>query len=618
MSSLTLLKERRFAPMFWTQFWGAFNDNLFKNALVLLVAFKAATESEAGILINLASGLFILPFFLFSAVAGQLSDKFDKTRIIRTVKLAELGIMVLGGIGLFWGNVPFLLVVLFLMGMHSAFFGPAKYSILPQHLGDRELTAGNGLVEMGTFLAILLGTIMAGVLLNAGIGYVVGAALFVAVLGIMSSRFIPPAAPTDPQLRISWRLVRETVELCRIAQRTRSVWLAIMGISWFWFFGATVLAQLPNFTKYFLLGNEGVVTLLLAVFSLSIGVGSGLCTYLSRGEVELGLVPLGAMGMTIFCADLFFIDYGTTAAGLRTVGEFLQSHDGLQVWRVLMDIGGLGVFGSFFIVPLYSLIQVRADERVMSRVIAANNVMNAVFMVSSALITMALYKAGLSTIGLFAVLAAANVIVATYVFLQVPEFAMRFVLWIIASTIYKLRYTGRDHIPRHGAALLVANHISFIDWLVITAACRRPVRFVMDHRIFKAPVLGLIFRLCKAIPIAPAKEDAALKEQAFRDIAAALKDGQIVCLFPEGAITWDGTMGSFKRGVEQVLADSDVPVVPVALSGLWGSFFSRKGGGALKKVPTPSHRTIDCVVGAPVTGRPSAAALEAAVRGMLV
>jgi 1-acyl-sn-glycerol-3-phosphate acyltransferase len=621
MGSFKLLGQRRFGPFFLVQFLGAFNDNLFKNSLVIMLAFKAASEAESGLILNLAAGLFILPFFLFSTIAGQFADKIDKAHLMRLVKLAEIAIMALGAVGFFMSSNVLLFTTLFLMGTHSAVFGPVKYSILPQALQESELMAGNSLVEMGTFLAILLGEIAGGALAHShSSGLIAAGITAVAAMGYLASRYVPSAPPTSPQLKISWNPFKELPTLWKITRQKESIFNSVLGISWFWYFGATMLSQLPSYSRHILHGDESVVTLLLAVFSVSIGIGSILCERFSRGEIELGLVPLGALGMTVFGVDLYFISYPTGAVAadaLLGVRDFVLGAGAAYSHRVLMDLGLMGMFSSFFIVPLFALIQNRSDEGSRSRLIAANNVFNSVFMVASAGVTIALIKAGLNTVDILLVTALLNAAVSIYIFTLIPEFFMRFVVWVLASTIYKLRYAGRDVIPRHGPAVIVCNHISFIDWFIITAACRRPVRFVMDHHIFETPVLGWLFRAAKAIPIAPAKEDAALKEQAFERISFELRDDNLVCIFPEGKISRDGELDTFRPGVERILARDPVPVIPIALGGLWGSFFSRKGGRAMHRMPHPSRRAIDVNIGAPMPPTTKADELERIVRALI-
>ncbi len=618
MSLFTLLGQRRFGPFFTVQFLGALNDNLFKNTLVILFAFAAANEAESGLLTNLAAGLFILPFFLFSGVSGQLSDKYDKARIMRWIKAVEIGIMLLGSLGFMTHQTVLLFITLFLMGVHSACFGPAKYSILPQHLKETELMTGNALVEMGTFLAILIGTLAGGLLAGKQNVMAISSGIVgVSIIGYLASLKIPPAPAPAPNLKLNWNPLTQTAALTRIIYSKPALFNSILGISWFWYFGATLLAQLPNFTRHMLHGNEAVVTLLLALFSLSVGIGSILCAKLSRGEIELSLVPIGAIGLTWFCADLSFITYPPAHAALMGVGELLHGPYLGAALRVSVDLSMLGLFGSLFIVPLYALIQTRADTESRSRVIAANNIFNALFMVASALITMVLFKVGLNTIQILFFTAILNCVIATYIFLLIPEFVMRFIVWVLAGTIYRLRYSGRDSVPRSGPAVIVCNHVSFIDWFVITAACRRPVHFVMDHSIFKNPLLGWLFRLSKAIPIASAKENAALKEAAFVSISRELENGNLVCIFPEGKITSDGALNPFRPGVERILMSNPVPVIPMALQGLWGSFFSRQGGSAMTRMPKPSRRNISLSIGLPLAPATKAAELESTIRNML-
>lgn len=618
MGTFNLMKTNRFGPFFFVQFLGAMNGNIFKNTLLILITFKVANESESAAMASLAGGLFILPFFVFSSVAGQIADKYEKSSLMRTIKLIEIPIMLMGAVGFFMENNLLLFITLFLIGTQSAFFGPVKYSILPQHLQEHELVGGNSLVEMGTFLAILIGTIGGGLLAGSGnVAGVSGIIIVLAVLGWLCSRRVPIAPAGAPGLKLNWNPLTEMASLYRLIRKKEAIFNSILGISWLWFFGATVLTQLPVYAKHVLHANESVVTLLLAVFSLSVGVGSILTEKLSRGMIELGLVPIGALGLTIFTGDLFIINYSPNSGELISASVMLQSSVNFDAWRVLLDFTMVGVFFSMFIVPLFALIQTRSDKESSSRVIAANNIFNAVFMVGSALLVPALVGVGNSVLEVFLIVAIMNLVISLYIFTLIPEFFMRFVTWLLAGTIYRVTYEGRANIPSRGSAVLVANHISFIDWFIITAACGRPVVFVMDHRIFKIPLLGMIFKLAKAIPIAPAKEDAEGKARAFTRIAAALADDNIVCIFPEGKITFDGKMNPFKPGVETILANSPVPVIPMALDGLWGSFFSRKKGAAMKGLPKPSRRRIKLTIGQPCVPTTTAIELEEKVLALL-
>ncbi|MDR3386336.1 MAG: MFS transporter [Rudaea sp.] len=614
-----LLRERRFLPFFLTQALGAFNDNVFKNALVILVAFLTAQLSVADVnfYTNLAAALFILPFLLFSATSGQLSDKFDKARLAQLVKLLEIAIMVIACAGFLTRNIPLLLGMLFMMGLHSTLFGPLKYGLLPQVLDDRELVGGNGLIEMATFLAILLGTILGSSLIRVdGLGawLVGGTTIAIAVLGLFCALAMPKAPAVDPGLKLNWNPLTETWRNLTHIRGNRTVFLSCLGISWFWFYGSIYFTQLPNYTKEVLGGNPGVYTLLLSVFSIGIGAGSILCERLSGHKVEIGLVPFGSIGMTVFGADLYFAHAQTSGElGLDVAAMLAQPH----IWRVLIDLLLMAIFSGFFIVPLFALIQARSEPARRSRVIAANNILNALFMVvAAALSGILLNKIGLSIPGLLLATALMNAVVAMYIYTLVPEFLLRFIDWVLINTLYRIRTAGLENIPEHGPVLLVCNHVSFMDPLVIMGCVRRPVRFVMYYKIFQIPVVNLVFRAAKAIPIAGAKEDAAIMQRAFEEVDKELAAGSIVCIFPEGAITRDGDMQGFRPGVEKILARRPVPVVPLALRGLWGSIFSRRDSAfGRARLPRRFWSKIGLVAGMPVpAAEATAPVLEAKVR----
>ena len=581
-NQFALLRQRRFAPFFWTQFAGAANDNLFKFAFTVMVTYQLQVAWMPPAMAGLVIGaLFILPFLLFSATSGQLADKYDKRSLILFVKWLEIAIMVLAAWGFFAGNVPILLACTFLMGLHSTLFGPVKFAYLPQHLDERELTGGNGMVEMGTFVAILLGQVAGGLIVAMpGIGaQAVGlSCIALAVAGRLVAHAIPASPATDPGLRINWNPFTETWRNLKLAHGNVVVFRSLLGISWMWFFGAVFLSQFPSFAKEVLHGNAQVASLLLVVFSVGIGVGSLMCELLSRRHVEIGLVPLGAIGMTVFSVDLYF-----ASRSLPQVAEMgLSAFVGVAAhWRVMADLALLSLFAGLYSVPMYALIQLRAQPTHRARIIAANNILNALFMIASALLAGALLAAGLSVPQVFLATALLNAVVAAYIFLLVPEYLLRFVALIVARLMYRFRVQGDEHIPTQGAALLVCNHVSFIDPLLLMAASPRPIRFVMDHRIFALPVLGWLFRLAKAIPIASQREDPAIYERAFAAARRALDEGELLCVFPEGAITRDGKLGPFKGGVMKILQTKPVPVVPLALSNMWGSFFSRAGGAAM-------------------------------------
>jgi 1-acyl-sn-glycerol-3-phosphate acyltransferase len=616
-SQFQLLRERRFAPFFWTQFLGAGNDNVYKNALVIFVAFQAATVSalSSNDLVNIAAAVFIAPFMIFSATAGQLADKYEKSRLIRFIKLFEIAIMAVGAVGFYRRDLVLLFLALGLMGVHSTIFGPVKYAILPQTLRSDELVGGNGLIEMGTFVAILLGEIVGGLVIAIkpdGPLYAGGTAIAIAIAGYVVCRGIPKAAAVAPDLRINWNPFTETWRNLRFAHGNRVVWLSMLGISWFWFYGATYLTQFANFTRDVLGGDEHVATMMLAIFSVGIGLGSLLCERLSGHKVEVGLVPFGSIGLSVFAVDLYFASRGLAPNSLTGVDGFLRvaAH-----WRIVADLVLLGMFGGFYIVPLYALIQERSDAAFRSRIIAANNILNALFMVASAGIALGLLKAGCTIPQLFLATGLMNAVVAIYIFSLVPEFLMRFLAWLLVHTIYRVHKEGLDRIPETGGCVIVCNHVSFVDAIVIAACVRRPIRFVMDHRIFHIPVLNFIFRTMRAIPIAPAKEDAAMKERAFEQAARALEAGEIVGIFPEGRLTETGDLNVFRPGLQRILEQSPAPVVPMALRGLWGSFFSRSHQGKAMRRWRGMFSRIALVAGTPFS--PELATPEALQKSVL-
>lgn len=581
-SQFSLLREKRFFPFFLTQFFGAFNDNVFKNALVIMIAYKAAANSD--MLVNLAAGLFILPFFLFSAIAGQIADKFEKSRLIRIVKFIEIIIMLIAAFGFYIDNINLLIFVLFLMGSQSSLFGPVKYGYLPQHLEREELIGGNALIESSTFLSILIGTILGGILIAMdSITPITVAILCIAVAGYLSASFIPKTPASSPDIKLNFNIFTETYRNISFLPQNRVVFLSILAISWFWFYGSVYLMQIPNFGSKVLGGDNYVITLLLSMFSVGIGLGSLLCEKLSGKRVEIGLVPIGAIGLAVFGYDIAVAAENWIASTeLQSISQFWSSKGS---GRILADLCFIGVFGGLYIVPLYALVQERADQSHLSRVIAGNNIINALFMVLAAVMAMVILVAMKWTIPqLFKVTVLLNIIVALYIFTVVPEFLMRLIVWFLVSIFYRIRAKGLENIPHDGAAVLACNHVSFIDPLILGGYIRRPVRFIMYYKIYNIPVLKWLFKAAKAIPIAGYKEDPEMYEKAFIEVKKALDEGDLVGIFPEGGLTSDGTIQPFKNGIEKIISETPVDVIPMSLSNLWGSLFSRKDKGVLKGV----------------------------------
>ena len=427
-----LLTKRRFAPFFATQFLGAFNDNVFRNGLIIVITFQGITvfDMNASQLANIAGALFMLPFFLFSASAGQLADKYEKSQLIRIIKTIEICLMLLAAFALVNDLYKLLFFVLFLMGFQSTLFGPIKFAYLPQKLETSELIGGNALVESGTYLAIIFGLLVGdlAVARDPDNLYVLCTCLILfAVVGYMASRAVPHTPPVDPDLKFSWNIYRETVDIVSFARKDRAVFLAILGISWFWFFGSAITLQIPAYTLDILQGNQSINIVLLVTFSIGIGAGSLLCERLSGHRVELGLVPFGSIGLTVFAIDLYFAQPVMHATPVNSFAELLDRASSI---RILLDIVMLGAFGGIYSVPLYAMIQERADQRHLSRIIAANNIINSLFIVMAAVMALLLLNADLSIPALFAIVGVLNAFFAAAIYMALPEFIGRFRVWI--------------------------------------------------------------------------------------------------------------------------------------------------------------------------------------------
>ena len=612
LTQFQLLASPRLLPLFVTQFLGAFNDNLFKAALMVLFVYGGlVAEDRTDFAVNAAAALFVLPFFLFSATAGELSDKYEKSRLIQFVKISEICVAFLAGVSLYFNNLTLMLVVLFLFGLQSTFFGPLKFSILPQHLHQTELVGGNAMIEMGTFVAILLGTLFGASI--GGMGQVTAwlfvLVLAVAVVGWLASRHIPVAPASAPEQRVNWNLFTATIRLIGLARENRAVFLSILGISWFWLIGGVYLTQIPNLTQDYLAGGPGVVTLILAVFTVAIGTGSLICERLSGRRIEIGLVPVAAFGISVMGIEVYFSITAITAidaTGLRGVSAFLAGDGSL---RVLFGLLLTGIFGGMYVVPLMAFIQARTPEDRRARIIAAANILNSGFMVVGAVLAIVwLTELDRTIPELFLLLAVINIGVAVYIFNRVPEFSMRFIVWLLSHTMYRVTHRGLDRIPEKGGAIVVCNHVSYVDALLLAGAVRRPIRFIMFKPIYETPVLNFVFRTGRAIPIVGRRSDEATYEAAFRQIREGLGDGDLLCIFPEGKLTHDGEIDTFRPGIERILRETPVPVVPMALRGLWGSFFSHHGG--IFRDPKRFWSRVEIVAGNPVAPQASASELR--------
>lgn len=591
VSQFSLFGQQRFLPLFIAQFFGAFNDNLFKAGLfTIFTTSTVLLDSEKNLYNNIAAAVLVIPFFLFSSTAGNLADVFEKSRLVRTVKFAEVLIALLIVFALYTKNPWVLLGVVFLLGTQSAFFGPLKFSILPQHLNQAELTGGNGLMAMGTLVAILLGLIIGPLMTDPGFTFFgfttasegipwifTGVIAIAAIVGLLFALLVPKT-PSNYQGQTTWNPFRDTYRLFRLASEKKAVLQSIFGISWFWALGAVYTTNFAKLTTDHLYAQTPVYSLLLGTVILSIAIGCVACEWLSRKRIEIGLVPIGALLVSIFGVEFY---YAITAIAVpvepRSIGEFLTT---ASSYRVLVDIVLLGFFLGLYLVPLQTLVQARTPVDRRARVIAANNVLNAIFVTLAsvlAIVWLTVLEWSIPTLMLF--FACFNVCVAIYIFVQVPEFTLRFVVWILSHTLYRIRHDGLNHVPDRGAAMITCNHVSYIDALVLMGAIRRPIRFVMSKGVFDIPVLNYLFRAAKTIPIASKVEDRETYDQAFVEIQHAIDQGDLLCIFPEGRLTPDGEVGEFKGGMLKVLKTNPIPVIPAALCGFWGSKFTHYGKG---------------------------------------
>lgn len=604
MSQSDLLRQKKFAPLFGTLFLGAFNDHIFKNSLVFLVTYQSVqvfgmSPAQA---ITVASGLFVLPFFLFSGMAGQLADKYDKAFLIRRIKFCEILVMGLAAVGFYFGWYEYQLFVLFLMGLQSTFYSPVKYSILPQHLDPKELVGGNALVEAGTFLAILLGTLGGAVvrISDQGILLICIIVLGLAVAGFIASLFVPDAPANDPRLRLSRNPVTPTWNILKFTAENKIVLLSIFGISWFWFLGAAILMLLPEYAKSDLQVDEWVLSVFLLAFTVGVGIGSLACEALSQRRLEIGLVPFGSIGMTIFLALMGL--YGipeflkTGHENLMTLSTFLSHAEGIYFICVLFL---LAVFSGFYIVPLNTLIQIKSERAHLSRIIAGNNIINAGFTVGASFIVFGLLWLKFSVSQIMLLFAAITVFITVFIYNTVPEFLYRFVVWVISSLLYRVKVTGYENLPDEGGAILVCNHVTFVDWMVIGGAIKRPVRFIMTYKFFKGWLLKRILKKAKVIPIGPKHSHEQIYHEAFAAAAKELRSGELVCIFPEGKLTADGEISEFKPGVEKMVHETPVSVIPMALKNMWGSFFSVEGKGAFRG-PKKLWACVELQIGKPI------------------
>ncbi len=573
----SLMTTRRFAPLFWCQFFSAFNDNFLKNALVFLILFKIGGEN-AEALVSLAPAVFIAPYFFLSGLGGQLADRFDKSIVAQRLKLAEIAVAGLAVIGFALQSapalerlaVPVLFAALGLFGVIGALFGPIKYGILPDHLAREELPAGNALVEGATFLAILLGTIVGGLAMKDG-GHVLGFGTLIMVFAGLcwaSSLMIPRTGEGAPRLVVDPNVARSTADLLKHLWNDHRLWWGGLVTSWFWLVGAVVLSLMPPLVKTTLGGTEEIVTTFLAIFSVFIAIGSGLAAWLAHGRIILLPTVVGAFLLGAFAIDLGLATYAAAPAGApQGLSTILSSFRGI---RVSIDLAGLAIAGGLFIVPVFSAVQAWAGADHRARVIAAVNVLNAGFIVAGTLVIAVLQKAGLTTPVLFLLIGVASLIVAFAVGRTMPRSAMRDLLSIVFRAFYRLEVKGLDNLAKAGPnAIIALNHVSFLDAALAMSLTDHPPIFAIDHTIAKLWWVKPFLQFGKAVPLDPTKP------LATRTLINAVRGGESLVIFPEGRLTVTGSLMKVYDGAGLIADKSDAMVVPVRIDGLEATPFTR-------------------------------------------
>ena len=591
-----ILKRRGFFCFFCTQFLGAFNDNFYKIIVTLVALDIPASAGGGKHFIPLIGGLFILPFLLFSGYSGYLADVYSKRNVLVAVKCFEIVAMGLGILAFFLDSMEVMLAVVFLMGLHSTIFSPAKYGILPEMLPEQELSRGNGLLEMSTFMAIILGTSLGGTIYEAWkdrLSWIGVVLVGIAVLGTLTSLGITKVPPSGSAQKFVPNPTAEIWQGAHKLYHDRTLWLTVMGISYFWFLGAFLQMVLPLYGKEILGLGETRIGLLWTFAALGIGAGSLMAGRLSGDRIELGLVPVGAIGMGIFSLVLFFATPSFPAAGIALVC--------------------MGFFAGFFAVPLNALLQQRAEREAKGRLIATNNVFNTIgVLLAAALLWLFVTPLKLSADFIIMVLGLLTFAMTIYVLRLLPDISARFILWLFTHSLYRIRVVGLDNIPRHGPALLVSNHVSFVDAILIGASMPRFIRFMLHREYYDSRWFNWFFRLMKAIPVVPTSRRGIV--ESLRRARAELEAGEVVCIFAEGAISRTGHLLPFRRGFEKIVEGSNIPIIPVHLDQVWGSIFSFKEGRFFWKRPRLLPYPVTVSFGAPLPAGASVQEVRQAVQ----
>lgn len=602
-----LLKEKSFSPFFFTMGFGALNDNLFKSALAILIAYNYP-KTDADLYIQLSAGLFILPFFLFSGISGQICDQFEKSFLMKKIKTLEILVMSMGFVAFYINNLPLQLLSIFLMGAQSTLFGPVKYSYLPVSQRPNDLLAANSLTSMGTFIFILIGTILGGLLVSKSIlgsfGFlpIAASVLALSIVGRIWASFIPPlVSPKKKNLRLN--PIKETINTIKISKYSPDIFRSIHGISWFWFFGFFFMASLPSFIRDTLKADELTASVFLTIISVGMGLGSVVCNKLSEGELKIGIIPFASIGITI-SGILFSLTPTVEFMDPTHYFGFITLLNDNLLWFPITSLFFVGFFGGAYIVPLYTLLQTKSPEDTRSQFIACNNIINAIYMVGAAVCSIVMLSLGLKLKEIFFVVSLFNLISGLIFLIRYPSDFYLIFFKFVFKTIYRIKINYESPLPKSGPVILACNHISFIDPLLVTAASNRAPIFVMDQFYFDIKILQWFYKSARAIPIVPKKVCEDGLRRAMEQIEKRLEESELVALFPEAYISKDGDLIPFKKGVSELSKkDPKIQIVPMAISGMWGSWFSRHNNGrAMVGVPKRrSFRTeIEINVGQPI------------------
>ena len=620
---LGLFSSQKFLPIFVAQFLGALNDNIFKSALLILIAFSLTNQqAQATATSNFAAILYIIPIFIVSYIAGQLADRSNKSRMIQKNKIAEITIAFMSAVALWSESTTLLLSALFLMGAQSAMFGPNKYAILPQLMQGRDLVQANAHIATGTFIAVLIGTVMGALLIQTDQAWrwVGLSMLVIATLGFLAAKRIPEIEVGESDLQIDWNPLSQIKKVVRIARLNKTFWLAILGVSWFWFVGTAYLTQLPALVRFIGGGDESVVTLFLILFVSGIALGCALSANWSGARSDIGIVPCALFGLFIAGIDFAIIpalpEEVINSKSLLSVTEFVGSWRGIHI---SFDVVLVGFFCGAFALPMFIELQHQTRRENRARMIALSNMLNALAMILSssfALIMLNIFDVSLSSF--LITVAILSGIITLFFGKKLLLQTFRFLSYLVCRCLYRIETQGLEKLPQTGAALLVCNHLSFADPPLIFGTSRRPIRFLMEHSIYQTPWIRWAFAAVGAIPMCSPLESRAVYRKAMETAIEALKNGEMVIIFPEGQVTRDGKPNPFKRGVEKILEAAPVTVYPVGITGLWGSMLSYKNGKPFEGLPAKPRLRVGVSVGEPINPeKATAQCLETEVRSLV-